>query len=236
SRDTAFFLAKVAEEAERWDDAIAHMKTLVNATHAHLSAEERNLVSVAYKNKTGALRNSWRTIDTLDKRESATGRAAPRHLVLMRLARSRIEQDLEIACQDLLRLLADQLLPAARVGEETVFYSKMSGDYFRYLFEIAGTKTRASYAARSLDAYKAAYKHALGTLEPWHPTRLGLALNFAVYFRDVCASPIRACHLAKHAFDEAVATLRRLPEDAFRDSVMILQLLRDDLVLWSAEI
>lgn len=88
----------------------------------------------------------------------------------------------------------------------------------------------------SLEAYKTAYKHALGTLEPWHPTRLGLALNFAVYFRDVCASPIRACHLAKHAFDEAINALVKLPEDTYKDSLMILQLLRDDLILWSSEI
>ena len=52
----------------------------------------------------------------------------------------------------------------------------------------------------------------------------------------MCASPIRACHLAKYAFDEALAALVRVPEDAYRDSLMILQLLRDDLILWSSEI
>jgi len=109
------------------------------------------------------------------------------------------------------------------------------GDYYRYLVEFARKAQRERYAHLSLEAYKAAYKHALGTLEAWHPTRLGLALNFAVYYRDVWSSPERACHLAKHAFDEAVAMLYRMPEQEFKDSLMILQLLRDDLIMWSGE-
>ena len=95
---------------------------------------------------------------------------------------------------------------------------------------------KEEYAIASLEAYKLAYKLALNTLEATHPTRLGLALNFSVYFRDVLNSPERACHLAKHAFDEAVAVLDQEPESTTQDSIMILQLLRDDLILWYKEI
>ncbi|VDB96606.1 unnamed protein product [Peniophora sp. CBMAI 1063] len=233
-RAQTFLLAKVAEEAERWDDSIASLKSIVSMG-AQLSSEERNLVSVAYKNKTGTLRNSWRAVDTLEKREAQSSRTS-RRLTLIRKARGDIERELERACQDVLNLISAHLLPAASPGEERVFYHKMQGDYYRYLYEFAPIKERERYGTLSLEAYKTAYKHALGTLEPWHPTRLGLALNFAVYFRDVCASPIRACHLAKHAFDEAINALVKLPEDTYKDSLMILQLLRDDLILWSSEI
>lgn len=98
------------------------------------------------------------------------------------------------------------------------------------------SEVKEEYAIASLEAYKLAYKLALNTLEATHPTRLGLALNFSVYFRDVLNSPERACHLAKHAFDEAVAMLDQEPESTTRDSIMILQLLRDDLMLWFKEI
>jgi len=114
--------------------------------------------------------------------------------------------------------------------------SERQGDYFRYLVEFALKKERDHYAKLSLGAYIFAYKHASSELEPTHPTRLGLALNFAVYYHDVLKSPERACHLAKHAFDEAVQCL---DEDDSRhdiqDALMILQLLRDDLVLWFRE-
>ena len=92
----------------------------------------------------------------------------------------------------------------------------------------------------SLEAYKTAYRHALATLSPTHPTRLGLALNFAVYFHDIMRSPERACHLAKHAFDEAVAAAASAKDSKetmanIEDAVMILQLMRDDLILWQGE-
>lgn len=91
---------------------------------AQLSSEERNLVSVAYKNKTGTLRNSWRAVDTLEKREAQSSRTS-RRLTLIRKARGDIERELERACQDVLNLISAHLLPAASPGEERVFYHKM---------------------------------------------------------------------------------------------------------------
>ncbi|THH17429.1 hypothetical protein EW146_g3378 [Bondarzewia mesenterica] len=235
SRTDSLFIAKLAEQAERWDDVISQLKFIIDYSDAQLTIEERNLISIAYKNLTGDLRTSWRVIDTIEKQEQANKGASRRELGLLRSERERIEKELAAKCTELLELLEKVLLPAASIGEERVFYHKMQGDYYRYLAEFAKRSNRDSSATQALEAYKAAYKHALSTLEPWHPTRLGLALNFAVFFRDVRASPERACHLAKHAFDEAVLGLGQMPERAGKDSLVILQLLRDDLVLWAEE-
>lgn len=67
-----------------------------------------------------------------------------------------------------------------------------------------------------------------------HPIRLGLALNFSVFYYEILNSPDRACHLAKQAFDDAVAELDKLSEDSYRDSTLIMQLLRDNLTLWTS--
>lgn len=235
SRADCLFIAKLAEQAERWDDVISQLKSIIAYSDAQLTTEERNLLSIAYKNITGTLRASWRAVDQIEKHERMVP-DVPRHeLTLLQRERERIENELANRCTELLRLLEKTLTPAASIGEERVFYHKMQGDYYRYLAEFATRALRESSATRALESYKAAYKHALGTLEPWHPTRLGLALNFAVFFRDVRASPERACHLAKHAFDEAVLGLEQAPERAAKDALMILQLLRDDLVLWAEE-
>ncbi|KAI6047216.1 14-3-3 domain-containing protein [Pisolithus marmoratus] len=258
SREEYLLLAKVAEEAERYEgihlehvptretamyqpvisDLVLQIKGLIQ-TYGALTIEERNLLSVAYKNITNALRSSWRIVDSLERLESShpTGRT-PRQLALTRQERSKIERELTEVCKDVIRLLDDRLLPIVAAEEETVFYYKMKGDYFRYLAEFAHQQERGRFSDLSLAAYKFAYKHALASLEPTHPTRLGLALNFAVYYHDVRKSPERACHLGKHAFDEAVACLDHDDESslqAMRDSMMILQLLRDDLVIWSGE-
>ena len=71
-------------------------------------------------------------------------------------------------------------------------------------------------------------------LTPTHPIRLGLALNFSVFYYEILNSPDRACHLAKQAFDDAIAELDSLSEDSYRDSTLIMQLLRDNLTLWTS--
>ena len=111
------------------------------------------------------------------------------------------------------------------------------GDYYRYLAEFTKDQPDDTNASSSLDAYKYAYKHAQVALDPTHPTRLGLALNFAVYYHDIQASAERACYLAKHAFDEAISAATNMPPgQQLEDSLTILQLLKDDIILWSGEI
>jgi 14-3-3 protein epsilon len=68
-------------------------------------------------------------------------------------------------------------------------------------------------------------------MPPTHPIRLGLALNFSVFYYEILNSPERACHLAKQAFDDAIAELDSLNEDSYKDSTLIMQLLRDNLTV-----
>lgn len=220
-------------------DVVAQIKHIIENFDPRLTVEERNLISVAYKNRTNNLRSSWRIVDTLEKMEASSATPSQR-VGLIRSQREKIEQELADICLDIVHLLDRRLLPAATAGddEERVFYAKMKGDYYRYLAEFAQKKDRDRYAEESLLAYKHAYKDATATLEALHPTRLGLALNFSVFFHDVRKSPERACHLAKSALDDAVRAIvtLALESTSIRDSLMILQLLKDDLILWAQEI
>jgi 14-3-3 protein epsilon len=84
-------------------------------------------------------------------------------------------------------------------------------------------------------AYQAASDVA-NELPPTHPIRLGLALNFSVFHYEIMGSPDKACQLAKQAFDDAIAELDNLSEDSYKDSTVIMQLLRDNLTLWTSDI
>merc|ERR1711969_549524 len=81
----------------------------------------------------------------------------------------------------------------------------MKGDYHRYLAEFQSGETRKASTEDALTAYKAASEIAVTELPPTHPIRLGLALNFSVFYYEILNSPDRACHLAKQAFDDAIA-------------------------------
>lgn len=111
------------------------------------------------------------------------------------------------------------------------------GDYARYLAEFVDQEEGdLPYAEQSFEAYTKAHHLASKTLPATHVGRLGLALNYSVFFYDLRKSPERASHIAKAAFDAAIKELDDLTEENYRESVMILQLLRDNLTLWNSEI
>jgi 14-3-3 protein epsilon len=109
------------------------------------------------------------------------------------------------------------------------------GDYHRYLAEFATGEERKLASEASLKAYESARDVASTHLLPTHPIRLGLALNFSVFYYEIMNSPDRACQLAKQAFDDAIAELDALSEDSYKDSTLIMQLLRDNLTLWTSD-
>jgi len=225
-------MAKLSEQAERYDEMVEFMKK-VAATNQELTVEERNLLSVAYKNVIGARRASWRIVSSVEQKEEAKGKAE--QVEKIRAYRANIEKELQTICQDILKVLDDHLIPHAESGESKVFYYKMKGDYHRYLAEFASGDLRHGAADKSLDAYKAATEVSNTDLPPTHPIRLGLALNFSVFYYEILNSPDRACHLAKQAFDDAIAELDTLSEESYKDSTLIMQLLRDNLTLWTSD-
>ncbi|XP_076398453.1 tyrosine 3-monooxygenase/tryptophan 5-monooxygenase activation protein zeta isoform X1 [Megachile rotundata] len=229
--------AKLAEQAERYDDMAASMKA-VTETGVELSNEERNLLSVAYKNVVGARRSSWRVISSIEQKTEGSERKQQ----MAKEYREKVEKELREICYDVLGLLDKYLIPKASNAESKVFYLKMKGDYYRYLAEVATGETRndspvcvTAVVEDSQKAYQEAFDIAKSKMQPTHPIRLGLALNFSVFYYEIINSPARACHLAKQAFDDAIAELDTLNEDSYKDSTLIMQLLRDNLTLWTSD-
>jgi hypothetical protein len=220
-----------------------------------LTVEERNLLSVAYKNVIGARRASWRIVSSIEQKEESKGNEE--HVAAIRDYRAKVEQELSTICDSILKLLDTYLIPTSNTGESKVFYLKMKGDYHRYLAEFKTGAERKEAAESTLLAYKSAqvssghfpfpqhfepfeqregrvvrsgvitpvrwkgvsFTHflnplsmcthlsgnvifilqdiALTELAPTHPIRLGLALNFSVFYYEILNSPDRACTLAK---------------------------------------
>ncbi|CAO3597281.1 unnamed protein product [Absidia cylindrospora] len=199
-----------------------------------LSVEERNLLSVAFKNVIGARRASWRIVSSIEQKEESKGNAG--QVEKIKTYRQKIETELQDVCKDILNVLTDDLIPNAQGGESKVFYYKMKGDYHRYLAEFLTGEARKESATEAHEAYKGATDVAQTELAPTHPIRLGLALNFSVFYYEILNSPDRACHLAKQAFDDAIAELDTLSEESYKDSTLIMQLLRDNLTLWTSDL
>lgn len=224
-------IARTAEAAERYEDMRRFMRQLVIVVDNNgmdLTVEERNLLSVAYKNVIGLRRSSWRMLC-----------AAPEEYPnIIAGYKKQVEAELEEICADVLELLEKRLIANAKKNrasvESEVFYKKMAGDYYRYRAESVKDQ---GYEKKSAAFYGEAYKHATTTdsLLPTHPIRLGLALNYSVCFYEILKDKAKACELAKEAFDSAISKLDKLPEGDYKDSTLIMQLLRDNLTLWTSE-
>lgn len=232
-REDQVYMAKLAEQAERYDEMVSYMKEVAKLG-VELTVEERNLLSVAYKNVIGARRASWRIVSSIEQKEESKGNES--QVKKIKEYRSKIENELADVCNDILSVLDGHLIPSAEAGESKVFYYKMKGDYHRYLAEFATGDKRKEASGHAHAAYKSATDIAQTELAPTHPIRLGLALNFSVFYYEIHNSPDSACHLAKQAFDDAIAELDTLSEESYKDSTLIMQLLRDNLTLWTSDL
>jgi len=235
-REEWTYMAKLSEQAERYDEMVDAMKK-VAGLDLELTVEERNLLSVAYKNVVGARRASWRIISSIEQKEEnkpaqqESGKNP--HLQLIKDYRSKVEKELSAICNDVLSVLDEHLIPSSTTGESKVFYYKMKGDYHRYLAESTSGDNRSKSSEEALSAYKAASEIAMDLL-PTNPIRLGLALNFSVFYYEIMNSPDSAIQLAKQAFDNAIEQLESLTDESYKDSTLIMQLLRDNITLWTS--
>merc|ERR1712050_518171 len=178
-----------------------------------------------------ARRSSWRAISSIEQKTDG----AAKKQQMAKEYREKAETELREICQDVLTLLDKYLIPKASSPESKVFYLKMKGDYYRYLAEVATGDARTGIIEDSQKSYQEAFDIARAEMQPTHPIRLGLALNFSVFYYEILNSPDKACQLAKQAFDDAIAELDTLNEDSYKDSTLIMQLLRDNLTLWTSD-
>merc|ERR1712187_680384 len=217
------------------DDEMAdHMEEVGKSQgQDELSVEERNLLSVAYKNAVGSRRAAWRIITSVEQKEKSKGNEE--NAKWAKEYCSKVEAELQKICDTILGLLDSNLIAKASTGESKVFYQKMKADYFRYIAEFSdgGAKEKAAESARQ--AYEEASKVAEKDLAVTHPIRLGLALNYSVFMYEVLSDPDGACKMARSAFEDAIAELDNVAEDSYKDSTLIMQLLRDNLTLWTSD-
>jgi len=225
--DKLLELIRLAENSERYEDMCRFVKKLVESKSSQgkdLDVEERNLLSVAYKNVVGQKRAAWRTL---------SGGFEDMDEQLIEIYTKLVEDELENVCKDVLDVLTNFLLKNVKGhnDETEVFYYKMAGDYYRYLAEFRDNDAKKN----AKEFYSKAMDIATASLPETHPTRLGLALNFSVCYYEILKEPEKACELAKKAFDSGIAKLDTLNDASYKDSTLIMQLLRDNLTLWTSE-
>ncbi|KAG9140131.1 hypothetical protein Leryth_015757 [Lithospermum erythrorhizon] len=203
-----------------------------------LSVKERNMFAVGYKSLILPRRESWRIISSIEDKEKSEGNE---NIVKQIIGlRKKIEEELSKICNDIsLKQSAKEEagrrdwnnMQLAISAYCIVYACAKKGDYYRYLAEFKNEQDKTESAKQSLKAYEAS---ANTELPSSHPVRLGLALNYSVFHYEIMNSSERACHLAKQALDDAISKLDSLSEKPCTDSILIMQMLRENITFWTS--
>ena len=228
------YLAMLAEQCNRFEEMSEFLEQLLKSRDKDLNSDERNLLSIAYKNSVSSRRTALRTIMAYEMKEKR--KETSTFLAYIQEYRKRVEDELTRMCQGVIATIDNHLLKRAEDAEASVFYLKMKGDYNRYIAEYAQGDLKQTVAEGALSAYKSASEHAKG-LSSIHPISLGLALNFSVFYYEVMNDHETACRIAKDTLDLANKELPGIDEDdeTHRDALSIINLLRENLDMWRIE-
>ena len=221
------FLARVAEQAERFEDMVNFLDEVLAAKGGDVNPDERNLLSVAFKNLISSKRAACRTISAIEQnpKYSKFNEALLNY-------KGQIEQQLEADCNKIIKMINERVLNTSCADEAKAFFVKMVGDYYRYIAENAKGDTLEQVKSKAKLAYEDA--NAID-LPACNPIKLGLALNFSVFNYEVLKDHQTACQLADDALQSALDKIDELEEDDFRDAKSIIELLKENLTLWKEE-
>ena len=229
SLEEHIFMARVAEQAERFDDMVDYLNKVVKDKNEDFTTEERNLLSVGFKNQIGSKRTAIRTISAIEQNpkyqkfnESLGG------------YKSKIEDELYSQCMAIVGSVKDNCMKVAQTDETKSFFYKMIGDYFRYVAECAKPEKLEEVKNGALENYQMAQTTS-ESLNPCNPIRLGLALNFSVFHYEVMNNHKQACELGEKALTDALEKIDDVDEETFRDAKSIIELLKENLSLWKEE-
>ena len=228
------YLAMLAEQCSRYEDMMSFLEDMVKTKTEDLSSDERNLLSIAYKNTISLDRQAIRTLLAYESKEAK--KAESPYLEYIREYKTKVQKELEDLCNKINQTIDSSLLPKATTDEAKVFYHKMKGDYDRYIAENVDGDIKKKYSDLGLAAYNAALE-AAKSIDYKNPIKLGLALNLSVLYYEVVGNKAQACKLAQETLDKSREALTGADEeeDEVKDAMSIVNLLQENLSMWNSE-
>ena len=228
TREECVFLSRLNEKAEKYSEMFKYINKYVELD-PKLSKEERNILCSGYKYIISDKRNSLRILNNIEKRNTY-------QLAYIKEIRENIEKELYQILLDIEKMLDKYLIPNAIDIENKVFYLKLKADFMRYKCEISYGKELDDIISKTEKNYKEANDIANKELMISNSTRLGLALNYSVFFYDIKKMKEEAINIAKNAFDDAMKILDNLEISKAKDTLLIIQMLKENLIFWCNEI
>ena len=227
TREEYIYLSRLYEKAEKYQEQFKFINKYVELD-PKLSKDERNILGSGYKNIISDKRNSLRIINSLEKRNIY-------QITYIKEIKEKIEKELSLILNEVQKILDKFLIPNAIDIENKVFYLKLKADFMRYKSEISYGKELEENILKTEKVYKEATDLANKELNINNSTRLGLALNYSVFYYEIKKAKEEAINIAKNAFDEAMKIIDDLEISKAKDTLLIIQMLKENLISWCNE-
>ena len=220
-------MARVCEQTERFPDMLEYLTAVLVEKGPELSADERNLFSVACKNLLSSNRTAWRTVIALEPNQKYA-----RYKQSLKEYKEKTEAAILQDCEHVIELIQNNVLTKSVQDEPKAFFAKMAADYNRYICEVTTGDRLETAKSESKRLYEEASSI---DMNPCSATKLGLALNLSVFYYEVLKDRITACKYADLALQAALNKIDELGENEFRDAKTVIELMKENLSLWQLE-
>ena len=150
-KEKLLYLSILSEQCERYKDMISYLENLVSIKKEELNFDERNLLSIAYKNYISEIRNAIRVIMAYENKETTKGDSP--YLIFIIEYKEKIKNELEKECVKICNTIENKIKPKLTSKETKVFFGKMKADYYRYIAENTEGDIKKKYSDLSLGTY-----------------------------------------------------------------------------------
>lgn len=204
---------------------------MIVESDGELGIEDQNAVSRTCKGIMDSYRKAWKSISFTEQKERGKGRD-DRSTPLMEY-RKNLEGIMTGFAKQTIDLIEKKLIERATDTSLKGLLFKMVGDFWRYLAEIQRGYDRKESAGKALSAYQESEDLIVACTGPAAAQRLSLMLNMAVFKFEILSEPDEALDLARKAYNEGLAAVDSLREEAYADSIMLLQMLQRTIASWT---
>ncbi len=229
----AIYLARISEKTGNYEEAIKYIEKIINMKSSDITKEERNILQAAFKHIFSEKRSSWRTLCNVLDRESRHKKC--NILDLIKNLKIEIENEIIDLCNKLLKIIDEFLLNRASTLEAKVFYLKLKGDYNRYMIDFSDNEKKKEKIDIVMNCYNEAFEYCK-KLPFTNDVRLGLVLNFGVFFNDILNDPKNALNVTNDTYNALIKEIDNLDDKQYNIINPIANLIKENIDNWNSSV
>ena len=230
-REKYIYLSKLYTKAELYKEVINFIKEFIKLK-PKLNKEECDIISNGFKNLLTDKRSSWSVLHSMERKEKKKRINTVKEI---KEIKKHIEKEIREVCVELQNLLDKYLLPNNDDDDILVFLYKLKADYYRYICEFAEEDEFKENLSKAEEFYKKAYDISEKKLPVINCNRVSLALNYAIFLYEVKKDKKGGFDLAQNTFKENMKFYNDLEQPKYRDTLLIIQLLKENIIFWNSE-